>query len=295
MDPQIKCTPCCVARRRKEKSSDHPGFAASDFLSNDVVHVPAVSFWWAGVVHHSSPSRLLTDFDSPRPFSPPPWTTVDDRLRNGSSQSFLIVLPNNCALFYGHLDVATLGGAGFAARYSPVMVKDHDGCTLAPESPNGTAPKGVGDTRWNLNSYSGLEVRVGKGDGKLYTLVLKDSENSQRKGEGRDEANLSWEAKFRGHDSRSEADEKWEGEVEKKSHGVRLLWKDFQPTYRGRESHGKERLDPSKITTVGIMMRSYFGSQEGDFRLEVESIAVWKVSGKKEGYEGEMTGSSCGL
>lgn len=59
-------------------------------------------------------------------------------------------------MFVGHLDTQTLGGAGLAAQFSPI---------------------GEGEG-WDLTGYDGMEVRVGEqkdGDGKGYTLVVKDA------------------------------------------------------------------------------------------------------------------------
>ena len=107
-------------------------------------------------------------------------------------------------------------------------------------------------------------------------MILKNSEYRARGSDGRDQASLSWEAKFPTKEGRNENDEREAGEAEKKTRAVWLPWENFKPTYRGRESPGKEELDKGNITTVGIMMRSYFGRQGGDFRLEVESITARK-------------------
>lgn len=224
-------------------------------------------------IHHISPPHVaLSDVYSPRPFLPPPWTTTDDRLRGGASQSFLIALPHNGALFYGHLDIATLGGAGFASQYSPTTADDNDTTTSAPAR--------GGDAPWDLTAYAGLEIRLGPGDGKLYTLILKDAENRPRGLEGRETAGFSWEAEFRANAGQTEEQVEKEkihaGGEEEKGQAVWLPWDEFKPTFRGRETQGGEKLDQSNITTVGIMMRSYFGTQEGDFKLEVESITARK-------------------
>ncbi len=213
---------------------------------------------------------------SRRPFLPPPWITTDDRLRNGSSRSFLTALPNNGALFYGNLDTATLGGAGFASQYSPITADDKNETT----SFRGTLDDGErirsGGAPWDLTAFAGLEIRLGKGDGKLYTLILKDAETSGRGSTGREEAGFNWEAEFRANNGLKEEDQKNDAGQEKKEQAVWLSWEDFKPIFRGRESDRGEKLDRSNIATIGIMMRSYFGTQEGDFRLELQSIAAWE-------------------
>lgn len=130
-----------------------------------------------------------------------------------------------------------------------------------------------------MTAYAGLQIRLGKGDGKLYTLILKDAENSQREQDGREKAGFSWEAEFRANDELKEKQSGNHTEAEEKdAQEVYLPWKEFKPTFRGRETNGEEKLDRSNITTVGIMMRSYFGTQEGDFKLEVESITAQEFS-----------------
>lgn len=108
-------------------------------------------------------------------------------------------------------------------------------------------------------------------------MILKDAANSQRGQDGREKAGFSWEAEFRANDELKEEDgENRAGAEEKEAQAVWLPWEDFKPTFRGRETTGGEKLDRSNITTVGIMMRSYFGTQEGDFKLEVESVTARK-------------------
>ena len=233
------------------------------------MYLPFIFLEGRRIVHHISlPQVAPSDVCSPRPFLPPPWTTTDDRLRGGASQSFLIALPHNGALFYGHLDITTLGGAGFASQYSP---------TIADDNVTTPAPARGGDGPWDLTAYAGLEIRLGQGDGKLYTLILKDAENRPRGLEGRETAGFSWEAEIRANAGQTEEKEKSHAGGEKeKGQAVWLPWDEFKPTFRGRETPGGEKLDKSNITTVGIMMRSYFGTQEGDFKLEVESITARK-------------------
>lgn len=108
-------------------------------------------------------------------------------------------------------------------------------------------------------------------------MILKDAENSQREQDGREKTGFSWEAEFRANDELKKTQgEKYAEAEEKGAQEVYLPWEDFKPTFRGRESKGEEKLDRSNITTVGIMMRSYFGTQEGDFKLELESITAQK-------------------
>ena len=154
-------------------------------------------------------------------------------------------------MFAGHLDTQTLGGAGFAAQFSPTG-------------------KGGG---WDLTGYEGMEVRVGEqqdGDEKGYTLVLKDassvggdeygvgeeSEDGNGDGKKRKEASLSWEVEF--HVGKGEEN----GEVV----SVWLPWTEFKATYRGRKVDGGGEWKGGQVTRVGLMMRrqvlspSFFGN-----------------------------------
>ena len=177
---------------------------------------------------------------------PSSWTTTDDRLRGGASQSYLDALPNNCARFYGHLDTSTLDGAGFASQYSP------EGGS------------------WDLSAYDGIEVEFQERDGKVYTLVLKDEESPGKREDGREKASINWEAEFRGCNS---VGEEGDGNGFTK---VWVPWGDFKATYRGKEKKDTGELKTRSVRRVGIMMRSYFGKQDGDFSIELSSICARK-------------------
>ncbi|MCJ1470239.1 hypothetical protein MMC07_008884 [Pseudocyphellaria aurata] len=196
-----------------------------------------------------------------KPFIPPPWVPTNDTLRGGSSTSTLT--PSNTnkngVLFAGHLDTQTLGGAGFAAQFSPT------------EGQRGTGNEDVG--RWDLTGYEGMEVRVvvagGKKkdddqDGKVYTLVLKDASTSENDDYGRrveddgdDEptdttkpvSSLSWEARFTVTDRETETDT--DGDVLK----IWLPWNEFKATYRGRRVEDGGHWTGGWVARVGFMMR----------------------------------------
>ncbi|KAK6445481.1 hypothetical protein FP744_10001729 [Trichoderma asperellum] len=144
------------------------------------------------------------------------------------------------ARFYGHLDTKTLGGAGFASQHS------------------------LGVLNWNLSDYEGgIVVAVAKADGKRYALTLKD-EIPPRRGDGREEAGISWEAEFEVVEDGAGLDLK----------NVYLPWSAFKPTYRGRPKPDAKPLDLSSVKRVGLMMRSFFGKQEGDFSIDIHAIAA---------------------
>lgn len=122
------------------------------------------------------------------------------------------------AHFYGHLDTKTLGGAGFASQR-----------TLGD------------DLRLDLSESAGLALSLGAGDGKKYTLTLKDAIPGKRP-DGRDESGLSWEVDFVG--------------VEE-GRDVFVRWEDFRATYRGREKKDAEPLNLKDVKRISLMMRRY--------------------------------------
>jgi len=162
-----------------------------------------------------------------RPWLPPPWTTTDDRIRDGSSQSYLSSLASNGALFHGNLDIKTLGGAGFASQFSP---------DDAP--PNKSSNDG--GSYWDLSVYDGIEVGVGEGDGKIYTLILKDEPLPGNREDGREKAGISWEVEFKAGE---EGEKFW------------VPWSDFKATYRGKQKKDAGELKTRNVCRVGVMMR----------------------------------------
>ncbi|RAL11222.1 CIA30 family protein [Aspergillus homomorphus CBS 101889] len=176
-------------------------------------------------------------FGGSNPWIPTDWTSSDDRVRGGASHSYLTITSSSndqtTARFHGTLDIKTLGGAGFASQRTTTTTKE-----------------------WDLSPFSGLEVHIPRGDDKRYTLNLKDEILPSRP-DGRERSSLSWEVDFT---------------VPKGGGVLRFPWKEFRPTYRGREVEGVEPLDLARVRRVGIMVRSFFGDQEGEFEMVIESI-----------------------
>ncbi|PKX96416.1 CIA30 family protein [Aspergillus novofumigatus IBT 16806] len=180
-----------------------------------------------------APSSQRFLFGGDQPWSPTNWTSSDDRVRGGSSYSTLTILPNNTVQFHGHLDITTLGGAGFAAQRT------------------------TDDLSWDLSDADGLELGIAGSDGKMYTLVLKDRLLPKR-ADGREQSTISWEYDFRTAGKAI----------------VRVRWVDLRATYRGREADA-EPLDLRNVKRISIMVRSFFGRQEGEFLLDIASIAAF--------------------
>ncbi|KAJ5220066.1 hypothetical protein N7468_009270 [Penicillium chermesinum] len=177
-------------------------------------------------------------FGGSRAWTPDEWTSSDDRVRGGSSKSTLEATAESLvATFKGTLDITTLGGAGFASQRTATE-----------------------DGRWDLSEYDGIELKIDHADGKLYTLTLKDEILAKRP-DGREQSTLSWEFDFRPHGATT----------------YFIKWADFRPTYRGRDQEGVEPLDLKNVRRFGIMIRSFFGGQEGPFELGITSIAALRT------------------
>ncbi|TAQ83458.1 hypothetical protein B7494_g8221 [Chlorociboria aeruginascens] len=190
-----------------------------------------------------------------RPWSNKDWISSDDRVRGGSSRSYLDCsssLP--VAWFRGNLDIKTLGGAGFASQRTA-----------------------ENDRTWDLAEYDGLIIDISRSDGKQYTLVVKD-ELLPKRLDGREQSTISWEYDFKCPDNGK----------------LFIAWDELRATYRGREQEDAKPLDLKNIKRFSLMMRrqvtilfrvswrialilaSFFGTQEGDFSLSITSISVVK-------------------
>ncbi|PHH81527.1 hypothetical protein CDD82_588 [Ophiocordyceps australis] len=199
------------------------------------------------------PDDVCYLYGGDRAWDPTEWATSDDRVRGGASQSYLSVTSHRRACFHGHLDTKTLGGAGFASQ--------HTAGTLALD----------------LRDYEGIVVSIAgpdAADGKRYALTVKD-ELPPLGHDGREQASVSWEAQFTAH----------------KPGDVKLAWDDFKPTYRGRPKHDCKPLNRGDIQRIGLMMRSYFGKQSGDFSLNLHGILAWRHA--TDGYESDDEESEC--
>lgn len=79
-----------------------------------------------------------------------------------------------------------------------------------------------------------------KGDGKRYTLTLKD-ELLPRRSDGREQSTVSWEYDFEASDEQE----------------VFVAWKDLKATYRGREKKDAEPLKLDDVRRISLMMRRF--------------------------------------
>ncbi|KAF7505839.1 hypothetical protein GJ744_000414 [Endocarpon pusillum] len=209
------------------------------------------------------------------------WTASDDRVRGGKSQSYLTPIPTDTALaeFHGHLDITALGAAGFASQRTTSAT-----------------------TTWDLSAYDGINLSIEDGDEKMYTFILKDELLDPDPESGRERASVNWEVDFRVPERKVEEEEEEEEVVvvdgkgrrkEGRAGAVYMPWKDFKPTYRGREMKDVEKpIDLESIRRVSLMTRSFFGTQEGDFSLTLRSIEAVTVD--KEGEDGCVSAEKTG-
>ncbi|GAW13885.1 hypothetical protein ANO14919_032760 [Xylariales sp. No.14919] len=192
-------------------------------------------------IEHSRPRDMMTLsgthtylFGGEEPWHAESWVASDDRVRGGKSQSYLDHSPGSkeTVRFHGELDITALGGAGFASQRSP-----------DPQ-------------HWDLSSFRGLRLAIKNGDGKKYTLIVKD-EILPKRPDGREQSSVSWEYDFSGN-------------------GIELYipWRSLKPTYRGKPLPDAKPLDLANIKRISIMMRSFFGEQEGPFDLELQYIVA---------------------
>lgn len=170
--------------------------------------------------------QTLTGRDAdqpPRSWKASDWTASDDRVRGGNSQSYLEI-SGSTARFHGHLDIKTLGGAGFASQR-----------TVAE------------DGNWDVSNYDGILLTLGKSDGKRYTFILKDEVLPRNPDNGREQATISWEYDFAIPVEEAQAESSF----------VFIPWKDLKPTYRGKEKKAAKKFDTKNVKRFSIMMRRY--------------------------------------
>ncbi|KAK1767656.1 NADH:ubiquinone oxidoreductase intermediate-associated protein 30 [Phialemonium atrogriseum] len=172
------------------------------------------------------------------------WTASDDRVRGGNSTSSLAIgqmgtFNTPCASFEGLLDITALGGAGFASYRTVDNFPELD-----------------------LSGYDALVLDIAKSDLKKFTLVLKDTVLPKRP-DGREQSTVSWE-----HDFDCPGD----------GGGGRVVMNlnNFKATYRGRAKPDAEPLNTGDIKRIAIMIRSFFGEQQGQFSITILSIAAMK-------------------
>lgn len=84
-----------------------------------------------------------------------------------------------------------------------------------------------------------------------------------KRADGREKAGVNWEVDFVAHKTEEER-------------SVWFPWRDFNATFRGRPKDDAGDLKIGAVKRVGIMMRSLFGKQEGDFSVELRYLCARK-------------------
>lgn len=116
------------------------------------------------------------------------------------------------------LDTKTLGGAGFASQTTS------------------------GEETWDLSGYDGVEVEVVTGDGKRYTLIVKDEVPEGKREDGRERSGVNWECDF---------------EAGGEQAVVWVPWGRFKAVYRGVEKPDAGPLRTGEIKRFSLMCRRY--------------------------------------
>src|SRR5690242_12339777 len=109
-------------------------------------------------------------------------------------------------MFYGHLDIEALGGAGFASQRT------------------------TGDDRsWDLSGYHGIEIIFdpSKTDKKIYTFILKDELLLPDPISGRERSTVSWEFDIDKSTACACSDEPRFSQIS-------IPWTSLKPMYRGK-------------------------------------------------------------
>jgi len=101
---------------------------------------------------------------------------------------------------------------------------------------------------WEIANFDGIIIKV-RGDGKIYQFRCRM---------GNDYYDISYQSSFKSK--------------KKLWQEIRLPFREFVPTYRGRIVKGMPYLDPKDIRSIGLMISE---KQVGDFRLDVSWIGVY--------------------
>lgn len=185
------------------------------------------------------------------------WRRVDDSVRGGASISNLVEISvdsYDLVVFQGHLDTTVLGGAGFASQkfsFSPPLHLHGSG-----------AHAGLKLSVLSKNRPEDVPSR--------FVITLK-TEPPPPPSQPKPRSQLTYEATFAAPSAKNESS---------KFTSVFLPYDSFVPTFRGRavprDSPRWKPLDPSRVYELGIMCRSEFGKQQGDFDLSIERIEAVK-------------------
>ena len=111
---------------------------------------------------------------------------------------------------------------------------------------------------WDLSNYDGFELVYSKGDGRVYTFIIKDDMGGGKRDDEREKAGINWEVDFK---------------AQKDGGTVWKPWADFKAFYRGKEKDDAGKLQTDHIRRVGLMMRRY-ALELGNNIVLTELVAV---------------------
>ncbi|KAK1074630.1 hypothetical protein LTR12_011961 [Friedmanniomyces endolithicus] len=100
----------------------------------------------------------------------------------------------------------------------------------------------------------------------LPTVILKDKLLPPDPENGREQATISYEADF------ELPSQTIPGDTHNRT--VIIPFASLNATYRGKLQKDAPDLDTKNIKQISLMMRSFFGTQEGDFSLTLESLTA---------------------
>jgi monofunctional biosynthetic peptidoglycan transglycosylase len=146
------------------------------------------------------------------------------------------------------IDDAVMGGVSSSEMSVERGVASFRG-TVSFDNNGGFASVRSRPERHDLGAFDGLILEV-RGDGKRYGFRLRTDATFD---------GVSYQA-----DLNPPAGE-WVEAV--------LLFRDFEPVYRGRRVPDHPPLDPSRVTTFGLII----ARQEGPFRLDIAGIRGFRI------------------
>jgi hypothetical protein len=155
-------------------------------------------------------------------------------------------LPDSAALFHPIGD-SVMGGISTASLSHDEGWAVFAG-TVSFESGGGFASIRSETVSWNLSGFEGLELDV-RGDGKVYKMSMTTEPRYD---------SVVYRARFH-----APADG-WTR--------IRLPFSGFTPTVRGETVRGAPPLDPSAVSTLGLLISD---RQEGKFQLMIKSIKAY--------------------
>ncbi|KAK0366749.1 hypothetical protein LTR91_015073 [Friedmanniomyces endolithicus] len=226
-------------------------------------------------------AKALDLFGGDRKWNADSWTASDDTVRGGKSRSDLEVSAHgSSARFYGCLDIKTLGGAGFASQkatgewdlgeYVAIRVEVEKGdkfvrsCLLLAMW---LLMVGVGSATPSRCGFHGISPPTSiRTNTRLPTVILKDKLLPPDPENGREQATISYEADF------ELPSQTIPGDTHNRT--VIIPFANLNPTYRGKLKKDAPDLDTKNIKQISLMMRSFFGTQEGDFSLTLKSLTA---------------------